>query len=206
MQVPVEKSFRGLTGAEVEAAHKLIDEQVAKIDSIASDAISCRIAVSRPQEHQRSGSAYRARIRLTLSPHKELVVTKEPGDNDSRADVRAVLHSAFDALHRQLVTARQKRRNHEPVTREPVGFVVRLFRESGYGFIKTPDGEEIYFHRNSVAHHDFDRIRIGTQVRYVAVIGDDGLQASTVDIIDKPGDRREEGGPSESYVPDSWKP
>jgi cold shock CspA family protein len=65
--------------------------------------------------------------------------------------------------------------------------VVRIFREDGYGFIKTLDGEEIYFHRNSVLHDDFDRIEVGTGVRFTATEGDKGLQTTSVEIVDKPG-------------------
>jgi cold shock CspA family protein len=207
MQVPLETSFRGLSDAEVDAAHSVIKDRVAKIDRLARDAISCRIAVSRPQEHQDTGSSYRACLRVTLSPHKELVVAKEPGDNDLHSDVRAVLNDAFDALQRQVVSTIQKRReHHHPAAPEPTGFVVRLFRDSRYGFIKTPDGEELYFHANAVTRGEFDRIEIGTQVRVVATDGEEGPQASTVDIVDKPGARREPGGAVEAFVPPSWKP
>ena len=40
--------------------------------------------------------------------------------------------------------------------------VSKLFPEDGYGFLETPDGREIYFHRRSVLHPGFDRLAIGT--------------------------------------------
>jgi hypothetical protein len=40
----------------------------------------------------------------------------------------------------------------------------------------------------------------------VATDGEEGPQASTVDIVDKPGSRREPGGAVEAFVPPSWKP
>jgi cold shock CspA family protein len=67
--------------------------------------------------------------------------------------------------------------------------VYKLFPEEGYGFLKTPDGREIYFHRNSVLNNEYDRLEIGTGVRFVAEVGEKGLQASTVLVVDKPGVR-----------------
>jgi cold shock CspA family protein len=65
----------------------------------------------------------------------------------------------------------------------PRGRVIRLFREEGYGFLETPDGREIYFHRNSVLHPGFDRLEIGTEVRFAEEEGEKGPQASTVAIV-----------------------
>jgi cold shock CspA family protein len=68
-----------------------------------------------------------------------------------------------------------------------VAYVTKLFRDKGYGFIETFEGRELYFHRNSVLHNDFNRLDVGTGVRFVAAEGDDGPQASTIQIVDKPG-------------------
>jgi cold shock CspA family protein len=65
--------------------------------------------------------------------------------------------------------------------------VNRLFPEEGYGFLETPDGREIYFHRHSVLYPGFDRLAIGTEVRFVEEPGEKGPQASTVAIAGIPG-------------------
>jgi cold shock CspA family protein len=52
--------------------------------------------------------------------------------------------------------------------------------EDDYGFIVTPDGREVYFHRNSVVGGDFDRLEAGADVRFVEELGEQGPQASTV--------------------------
>lgn len=62
-----------------------------------------------------------------------------------------------------------------------------LVPEEGYGFLETPDGHEIHFHRNSVLHPGFDRLEIGTEVRFAEELGEKGVQASTVAIIGTPG-------------------
>jgi cold shock CspA family protein len=60
------------------------------------------------------------------------------------------------------------------------GRVSKLFSDEGYGFLETPEGDEIYFHQNSVLHQGFHRMQIGTEVRFVEEIGERGPQASTV--------------------------
>jgi cold shock CspA family protein len=65
--------------------------------------------------------------------------------------------------------------------------VEKIFREQQYGFLRTLDGQQVYFHRNSVLHKHWERLRVGTGVRYIPEVGEKGLQASTVEPIDKPG-------------------
>jgi cold shock CspA family protein len=54
-----------------------------------------------------------------------------------------------------------------------------------YGRIKTADGREVYFHRNSFLGGDFDALDIGDKVRFVEEAGENGPQASTVHLIGK---------------------
>jgi cold shock CspA family protein len=62
------------------------------------------------------------------------------------------------------------------------GRVAKLIAEENYGFIESPDGREIYFHRNSVLDGAFDRLKVGAEVRFVEEDGDKGPQASTVHL------------------------
>jgi cold shock CspA family protein len=74
-----------------------------------------------------------------------------------------------------------------------MGFVIRLLREDGYGFIRSLEGQEIYFHRNASFHNDWPRLEVGTGVRYTVQEGDKGPQASSIEIVDKPGSRERHG-------------
>ena len=62
--------------------------------------------------------------------------------------------------------------------------------EEGYGFLKTGDGREIYFHRNSVLDDAFARLKPGARVAFSEEMGDKGPQASTVKLLGKQGLRR----------------
>ncbi|HEX9732213.1 MAG TPA: cold shock domain-containing protein [Thermoanaerobaculia bacterium] len=63
--------------------------------------------------------------------------------------------------------------------------VTRVYRDGGYGFLKTPEGREIFFHRNAVLD-DFAGLDEGTEVRFVESTGQLGPKATTVEIVDPP--------------------
>jgi cold shock CspA family protein/ribosome-associated translation inhibitor RaiA len=187
MEVPLEITFRDVV--KTEEMKRLIRQKAAKLDKICDAIISCRVAVERPHAHQLSGSSYRVRINLRVPPGQDLVVRREPSEGYLHERLSAVITEAFDAAFRQLKKQMEKQLGQ--VKRHPeqerTAFVVGLFADEGYGFIRTHEGRELYFHRNSVLNDDFDRLEIGTGVRYVAGAGDEGPKATTVQIVDKPG-------------------
>jgi cold shock CspA family protein/ribosome-associated translation inhibitor RaiA len=189
MQIPLELTFRGVE--KTEAIERYIRERAQKLDQLCDHIVSCRVTVERPQQHQRAGSPFRVRLDVRVPPGHELVVRRESTEGDIHDSLRQVLREAFDAMRRQLrgLTERQRGDVKAHWAEEETGIVVRVFREEGYGFVRTPDGDEVYFHRNSVLRDGFDRLDVGTGVRLAVEDGEEGLQASTVEIIDKPGPR-----------------
>jgi cold shock CspA family protein len=67
----------------------------------------------------------------------------------------------------------------------PIGTVVRLDRSGEFGFLESPDGREIYFHRNSVLDGGFSRLTVGARVAFAEAMGEKGPQASTVRPLGK---------------------
>jgi cold shock CspA family protein len=146
--------------------------------------------VGEPQRHQRGGNRYRVRIDIGAGLAKPIVVTRQPGD--MHRDLRTIVLDAFRAARRQLQSATERVRGDERSPVEPRGLVERLVPDAGsegYGFLRALDGREIYFHRNSVLNDDFERLAIGTEVRFEEEEGDHGPQASSVQIVSKPGAR-----------------
>jgi cold shock CspA family protein/ribosome-associated translation inhibitor RaiA len=186
MRVPLELTFRNVE--KTRALEEYIRDQVRGLDQASDSLVSCRVAVEKPQEHLRSGSPYRVRIDLRLPPRRELVVRREAGEGDIHDDVRTVLSQAFEAARRKLLAqmARLRGEVKTPAAQEQVAFVVRLFPDEDYGFLKTSDALEYYFHRNSVLRNGFERLEIGTKVRFAAEQGEEGPQASTVEILGRP--------------------
>jgi cold shock CspA family protein len=187
MQVPLKMTFRNVN--KNAAIESLIRQQADKLERVCDHIVSCRIAVEKPQEHQKSGNPFRVRIDVTVPPEHELVVTRNSGEGDLHEQLMTVIRDAFAAMRRQLkkLVEKQRREVKSHPEQEVGGIVVRLFRDQGYGFIKGLDGHEIYFHKNSLPGDGFDRLEIGTGVRWVEEEGEKGPQATTVRIVDKPG-------------------
>lgn len=182
MQLPLELSFRNVErSAELE---RMVAEQAQRLHRFAGDIIACRVAIEQLAQRHQTGNPFRVRIDLTVAPKKELVVHKEAFDRNT--GLSAVLLDAFETMARRLDEFADLRRYDIKAHTEPLGVVTKLFTDDGYGFLEADDGREIYFHRNSVLH-GWERLSIGTAVRYAYEMGDKGPQASSVQIIDKPG-------------------
>lgn len=104
-------------------------------------------------------------------------------------ELPVLIRRTFDAARRELekVVEKQRREVKLHAEQETQAVVEKIFREQDYGFLRTLDGEQIYFHKNSLLHNHWERLRVGNGVRYTPELGEKGLQASTVELVDKPG-------------------
>jgi cold shock CspA family protein/ribosome-associated translation inhibitor RaiA len=206
MEIPPEITYRDVRKSA--ALEKLILEKAAKLDQVHEKLISCRIAVEKVQEHQRSDSPYRIRIIVRVPPGKELVVSREPGEGQLNEQLKTALNSAFEAMRRRLLKLKAKQQGEVKThpQQKLIGYVVRLFPAKGYGFIRSVEGRDLYFHRNSVLHDDFKRLQIGAGVRYFPRQGEKGPQASTVQIVDKPGVSVSKVADPQVELPAGWEP
>jgi cold shock CspA family protein len=178
MQQPLQITARDISLSEVAEAD--IRAKAGDLDTYYENIISCRVVVEGPGRHHRKGP-YTVRIDLTV-PGAELVV-----DRQTDEDLYVAMRDAFDAARRRLEDHARRQRGDVKVHETPHGRVSRLFPERDYGFLETPDGREIYFHRNSVLHPGFERLEIGTAVRFTEEAGEQGPQASTVAILGTSG-------------------
>lgn len=60
------------------------------------------------------------------------------------------------------------------------GTVKRLIRDRGFGFIRSTDGQEIFFHRSTLENVSFDSIKEGLAVEFEFEKGDKGPRATVV--------------------------
>lgn len=186
MQVPLELSIRDV--AREDWLEELVHEQVAGLERVCDRMSSCRVAIERPQAAQETGNPYRVRIAINVPPEHEVVVKREPSEEEMHLTLAAVVRSAFDSARRQIQELverqRQQVKSHQGEL-ERQGTVQKLFITEGYGFLKTFDNRELYFHRNSVVNRDFEELKLGTLVRYEEEEGDEGPQASTVHVLQR---------------------
>jgi len=103
--------------------------------------------------------------------------------------IEALIRRAFDSAKRELEKTTEKQRGDikTPAQRENTAIIEKLVRDQQYGFLRTIDGQQVYFHRNSVLHRHWGRLTIGAAVRFTPEMGEKGLQASTVELMAKPG-------------------
>src|SRR5438876_7386646 len=154
-----------LTG-EAEAA---IRAEAARLDSLYPRLLACKVLVETPHRHLRDGALHNVRIDLTL-PGGELVVKRQP-----EKELLTAVQRAFEAARRQLEDYAQVQRGAVRANGKPSrARITKLFPYEGYGFLESSEGLEIYFHRNSVLHEAFDRLEIGTVVRYTEEAGEQG--------------------------------
>jgi len=181
MQVAPEIKFHGVRRSEW--VENYIVERLRRLERYADGITSCHATLSQEQASQNKGNRYSVMIEVRIPPNHDLAARKQRIVHDMHTQLPALINLAFGAIERQLKKAAQLRRadvkTHDA---GPHGLVEKLSPE-GYGFIRSFDNREVYFHRNSVLHGDFERLTVGTEVRFEPEEGDQGLQASSVQIV-----------------------
>ncbi|MFP4070072.1 MAG: HPF/RaiA family ribosome-associated protein [Opitutales bacterium] len=168
----------------------LIRERASRLEKVCEDLVSCHVGVSKPHAHQDSGSGYRVRIEARVPPNQQFLAKEHSSHGELHDEVETVIRRAFDAVERQLKEfserVRDDRRGQADEEDVP-GTVVVIDKKRRFGIVKTMAGRNVYFDAGAVLNDDFDRIEIGTAVRYEDEPGDLGPRATTVQIVDKRG-------------------
>jgi cold shock CspA family protein len=183
MQVPLEIRFHNLDHSPfVEAA---VREAAKKLERYADQIIRCQVTIEAPHKHHHQGNLFKVTVDVRL-PGGEVIASRGPSEHHAHEDAKVALRDAFKAVRRQIQdhvrVRRGKVKSHETA---PHGKIFELNREAGFGRIRTPDGREVYFHRNSILNADFDHLETGAQVRFDEEAGDQGPQASSVHVVGK---------------------
>ncbi|MEX1034144.1 MAG: HPF/RaiA family ribosome-associated protein [Cellvibrionaceae bacterium] len=153
-----------------------------KLGQYSDNILSCHVVVGAPHRQHRQGNLYRLRIGVSV-PGKEIVVTRDPGDKNAHRDMYVTIRDAFSAARRQLQDYVRVQQGMVKQHDESLPAVVaKTFPEADYGFLISPEGDEIYFHRNSLLNGDFDSLSHGMEVRYVEEMGYQGPQAKQVTL------------------------
>jgi cold shock CspA family protein len=174
MQTPVQIATRNVDiGDEM---RRLVERHVKKLETFYPRITSCHVMIEVPQSFPAGQPiAYHVRVDVRV-PGEEIVVKRLP-----HRELETAIQNAFAATGRRLQDyARRMRGDVKQHARMQRGTVTQLFPLEGYGFLTTDDGREIYFHRHSVLDQAFERLDIGSEVRFAEEEGRQGPQASTV--------------------------
>jgi ribosomal subunit interface protein len=180
MQAPLQITFRHMDSSDAVAAR--IRERTAELERYSDRITSCRVVVECRHPRHQQGNLFRVRVDLKV-PGREIVVGRDPAAHHAHEDVYVAIRDAFDAARRLLEDHLRERRGEVKLHTVPDhGRIARLLPEQDCGFILSADGNEIYFHRNSVTNGGFEKLAVGDEVRFVAQHSEsvEGPQASTV--------------------------
>ena len=184
MQTPPEIQFLGLSATP--QIREAIDRHLAELEQRWGRMTACRVVLKAPSQHHRKSGLYEVHIRLALPDGREVNVERTPTADERHSDVTFAIDDAFKHARRQLQDqvrrAQGDIKHHEE---QPIGTVVRLDPSGEFGFLETADGQEIYFHRNSVLDDGFGRLDIGARVSFAEEMGEKGPQATTVRLLGK---------------------
>ena len=182
---PLEITFRDFESSE--PIKQAAEKHAKKLEKHFDHIVSGHVILSAPHRHSHQGKIFHVNIQLKV-PGSLLVVNHEPEKDHAHEDIYVTIRDSFDAMRRELdhyarkLNKSTEMRGH--VT-PPRGTVIKLFPERGYGFLEAEDGEEVYFHQNSVLNGKFKYLSIGDRVRYSFEMGDKGPQASSVALSNK---------------------
>jgi len=149
--------------------------------------MSCRVAIEKEHATSRSGRPHRVRLDIKVPPGHEVVIDENTNSGAPEESVDQTLRSAFKRARRKLrdLSAQQREEVKSHPEQATMGIIDKKFED--HGFLRTPEGREIYFHQNSVIHDDFENVHVGDGVHYTEDLGDEGAQASTVRVVDRRG-------------------
>jgi len=182
MQLSPEITFRGLKPTP--AIETKVRERAMRLDHFHTRITHCGIMIESQHRHHHKGKLYHVRIDVTVSGG-ELVVSRDPDQHQAHEDAYVAIRDAFDAMERKLERFSRRQRgeikNHEIPAQ--LGRVGEL--NFDHGRIETDEGRSIYFHRNCVLDDSFAGLQVGSPVRYVEAMGDEGPQASVVIALER---------------------
>lgn len=188
MQTPVQIDFQGLDANST--TREVIAKHVAELEQRCGRMTACRVVLKGPGKHHRTGGLYEVNIRLSLPDGREVDISRTPKADERHSDLTFAIDDVFKRARRRLQDqVRRLQRQVKQHDDQPIGRVARLDALGEFGIIEAPDGQEIYFHRNSVLNKEFSKLKIGAQVTYFEEAGEKGSQASTVKLLGKHGMR-----------------
>jgi cold shock CspA family protein/ribosome-associated translation inhibitor RaiA len=184
MQIAPEIIFHDVDRSEW--VENYIVERLRRLERFAEGITRCRVTLAQEVASHNKGNRYSVMVEVRLPPNHDLAAKKRKIIRDVQSELPALINQACGAIETQVKrTAQLRRAEVKTHDGEPRGLVAKLSPE-GFGFIRTFDNREVYFHRNSVLHGDFERLVVGTEVRFSPEEGEKGLQASSVQVIANP--------------------
>jgi cold shock CspA family protein/ribosome-associated translation inhibitor RaiA len=190
MQTPVEIDFQDLESSDQLRA--CVRRNISMLEERFGRITACRVVIRGPSERHRKGGAFDVSIQLSLPQGRGVDIGGSEGrardaETDNRLlDPVVALNDAFKRARRRLQDHARRMQGHVKAhDGPPIATVARFDDDAGFGFLETPDGREVYFHKNSILDGGTRQVTPGTRVTFFEEMGDKGPQASTVRVLGK---------------------
>jgi cold shock CspA family protein/ribosome-associated translation inhibitor RaiA len=184
--IPVEIDFQGLPADE--RLRTCVNKNISMLEQRFGRITACRVVIRGPSERHRNGGAFDITIRLSLPQGRQVDIGRsEKAQADSRLlDPMVAVNDAFKRARRRLQDQARRMQGHiKSHDGPPIATVIRFDTAAGFGFLETPDGREIYFHKNSILDDGARQVAPGARVTFFEEMGEKGPQASTVRVLGK---------------------
>lgn len=115
MSFQTQVTYRNMESSDALTAR--ISEHAAKLEQFYDGIIRCDVLVEIPHRHKEHGRLFHVRVHLHLKGAGELIVSRDPGIEDTHEDPYLAVRDAFVTARRQLQTQVDRMRG-EVKTRE----------------------------------------------------------------------------------------
>ena len=183
MQEPLQIAFHNMASSP--PLERRVRELFGRLERYYDGIVSARVVLEAPHKQ-----AHKSTLGISISvgvPGRDIVVKREQRIHEADNHNVWVLTEAFEAAGRQIEEySRIRRRDvkaHAPDQR--YARVVRLYPEQDYGFVETPEGQNLYFHRAVVRDDKYDDLAVGGEVMYTPAHAEGamGPMASGIRVI-----------------------
>lgn len=166
METPVEIEVHGIN--VLPAIGEVLEGHIGELASGSGLIItSGRIVVTGSAHRHRSGGLYDMRIHRALPDRGEIAVDRIDHGDERYSDIHFASNDTFKRARRLLqAEARRLRGQTKHYEPRPASTIASIDPSGEFGFITTPDIQQICFHRNNVLKGAFDRLEPGVHVTF----------------------------------------
>lgn len=191
MQIEPEISFHRCEPSD--AVKESVGRHIEHLEKIFGRMTACRVRIDQLNQNAAGTMPPVVRIEISIPGQKDIIVAHETGHLQRKfqsPDVHNAVNEAFRIAEQSLAQAKdiltdhKQARAHE-AAHELRGQIAEMHPGEDYGFVMTAEGGLLYFHRNSLLTGEFDTLRRGDGVSYVAGEGDTGPTASKVRVLER---------------------
>jgi ribosome-associated translation inhibitor RaiA len=122
METPVQVDFRGLQPSQ--HIRSAIDKHIGEFERRFGRVTACRIVLTAPSGHHRTGGLYEVAIHLTLPDGREVAIDRTASTDERHADIEFAVNDAFKRARRQLQDQVRRMQGHVKMHDErPIGTI-----------------------------------------------------------------------------------